>query len=275
MSAIPAAAAPGYSSRLRDTFERLRDSLPRVAELPLGGTAVGTGINAPAGFAARVIEELRKTMGLPLSEARNHFEAQGAQDSLVELSGQLRTIAVSLTKVANDVRWMGSGPRAGLAEIHVPDLQPGSSIMPGKVNPVIAEALLMVCAQVVGNDAAIAWGGAAGAFELNIMLPMLGSNLLQSIGLLANASRLFAERLVDGITADEARARAYAEGSPAIVTALNRFIGYEEAAKVAKQSLAEGKSIRQVVIERGHVRDGKLTEQQLDEALDVLRMTRP
>ena len=214
-------------------------------------------------------------MGLPLSEARNHFEAQGAQDSLVELSGQLRTIAVSLTKVANDVRWMGSGPRAGLAEIHVPDLQPGSSIMPGKVNPVIAEALLMVCAQVVGNDAAIAWGGAAGAFELNIMLPMLGSNLLQSIGLLANASRLFAGRLVDGITADEARARAYAEGSPAIVTALNRFIGYEEAAKVAKQSLAEGKSIRQVVIERGHVRDGKLTEQQLDEALDVLRMTRP
>src|SRR5436190_12707364 len=265
----------GYAAQVRMGIERLRDALPRVAELPLGGTAVGTGMNAPAGFAARVIEELRKTMGLPLSEARNHFEAQGAQDSLVELSGQLRTIAVSLTKVANDVRWMGSGPRAGLAEIHIPDLQPGSSIMPGKVNPVIAEALLMVCAQVVGNDAAIAWGGAAGAFELNIMLPMLGSNLLQSIGLLANASRLFAERLVDGITADEARARAYAEGSPAIVTALNRFIGYEEAAKVAKQSLAEGKSIRQVVIERGHVRDGKLTEQQLDEALDVLRMTRP
>jgi len=265
----------GYAAQVRMGIERLRAALPRVAELPLGGTAVGTGINAPAGFAARVIEELRKTTGLPLSEARNHFEAQGAQDSLVELSGQLRTIAVSLTKVANDVRWMGSGPRAGLAEIHVPDLQPGSSIMPGKVNPVIAEALLMVCAQVVGNDAAIAWGGAAGAFELNIMLPMLGSNLLQSIGLLANASRLFAERLVDGITADEARARAYAEGSPAIVTALNRFIGYEEAAKVAKQSLAEGKSIRQVVIERGHVRDGKLTEQQLDETLDVLRMTRP
>ena len=236
---------------------------------------MGTGLNAPPGFAARVIEELRKITGLPLTEARNHFEAQGAQDSLVELSGQLRTIAVSLTKIANDLRWMGSGPRAGLAEIHVPDLQPGSSIMPGKVNPVIAEALLMVCAQVVGNDAAIAWGGASGAFELNIMLPMLGSNLLQSIGLLANASRLFAERLVDGITADEARARAYAEGSPAIVTALNRYIGYEEAAKVAKQALAENKSIRQVVIERGFVRDGKLTEQQLDEALDVLRMTQP
>jgi fumarate hydratase class II len=265
----------GYAAQIRMGIERLRDTLSRVAELPLGGTAVGTGLNAPRQFAARVIEELRDATGLPLTEARNHFEAQGAQDSLVELSGQLRTIAVSLTKIANDVRWMGSGPRAGLAEIHVPDLQPGSSIMPGKVNPVIAEALLMVCAQVVGNDAAIAWGGAAGAFELNIMLPMISSNLLESIELLASASRLFAERLIDGITADEARARAYAEGSPAIVTALNPYIGYEEAAKVAKQALAENKSIRQVVVERGHVRDGKLTEEQLDEALDVLRMARP
>ena len=265
----------GYAAQVRMGIERLQATLPRVAELPLGGTAVGTGINAPPRFAAQVIEKLRNTTGLPFTEARNHFEAQGGQDSLVELSGQLRTIAVSLTKIANDVRWMGSGPRAGLAEIHVPDLQPGSSIMPGKVNPVIAEALLMVCAQVIGNDAAIAWGGAAGAFELNIMLPMLASNLLQSIELLANASRLFAERLVDGITADEARMRAYAEGSPAIVTALNGYIGYEEAAKVAKQALAENKSIRDVVVERGHVRDGKLTEQQLDEALDVLRMTRP
>ncbi|TMB85437.1 MAG: class II fumarate hydratase [Chloroflexi bacterium] len=263
----------GYAAQVRMGIERLRDTLPRVAELPLGGTAVGTGLNAPHGFAARVIEELRNATGLPLTEARNHFEAQGAQDSLIELSGQLRTIAVSLTKIANDLRWMGSGPRAGLAEIRIPDLQPGSSIMPGKVNPVIAEALLMVCAQVVGNDAAIAWGGASGAFELNIMLPMLGSNVLQSIGLLAKASRLLAERLVDGITADEARARAYAEGSPAIVTALNRYIGYEEAAKVAKQALQENMPIRQVVIERGYVRDGKLTEQQLDEALDVLRMT--
>jgi len=263
----------GYAAQVRMGIERLRDTLPRVAELPLGGTAVGTGLNAPHGFAARVIEELRNATGLPLTEARNHFEAQGAQDSLIELSGQLRTIAVSLTKIANDLRWMGSGPRAGLAEIRIPDLQPGSSIMPGKVNPVIAEALLMVCAQVVGNDAAIAWGGASGAFELNIMLPMLGSNVLQSIGLLAKASRLLAERLVDGITADEARARAYAEGSPAIVTALNRYIGYEEAAKVAKQALEENMPIRQVVIERGYVRDGKLTEQQLDEALDVLRMT--
>src|SRR5438552_4021896 len=263
----------GYAAQVRMGIERLRDTLARVAELPLGGTAVGTGLNAPHGFAARVIEELRNATGLPLTEARNHFEAQGAQDSLIELSGKLRNIAESHSTIANDVRWMGSGPRAGLAEIHVPDLPPGSSIMPGKVNPVIAEALLMVCAQVVGNDVAIAWGGTAGAFELNIMLPILGSNLLQSIGLLAKASRLFAERLVDGITADEARARAYAEGSPAIVTALNRYIGYEEAAKVAKQALQENIPIRQVVIERGYVRDGKLTEQQLDEALDVLRMT--
>jgi fumarate hydratase class II len=213
--------------------------------------------------------------GLPLTEARNHFEAQGARDGLVELSGQLRTIAVGLNKIANDIRWMGSGPRAGLAEIHLPDLQPGSSIMPGKVNPVLAEAMTQVVAQVVGNDAAIAWGGAAGNFELNVFLPMIARNLLESIRLLINVSRLFADRLVAGITADVARARAFAEGSPSIVTPLNKYIGYEEAAKVAKQALAEGRSIREVVIDRGYVRDGKLTEAQLDEALDVLRMTHP
>ncbi len=265
----------GYAAQVRHGIERLEATLPRVAELPLGGTAVGTGINTPAGFAAAVIERLRDQTGLPLTEARNHFEAQGARDGLVELSGQLRTIAVSLTKVANDLRWMGSGPRAGLAEINLPDLQPGSSIMPGKVNPVMAEALLMVCAQVVGYDAAVAWGGAAGNFELNVMLPMLGRSVLESIRLLANASRLFADRCVSGITANADRAREYAEGSPSIVTPLNRYIGYEEAAKVAKQALAERRSIREVVIERGHVRDGRLTEAQLDEALDVLRMTRP
>jgi len=265
----------GYAAQVRMGIERLRDTLPRVAELPLGGTAVGTGINTPPGFAARVIEELRRSTGLPLREARNHFEAQGARDALVELSGQLRTLAVSLTKVANDLRWMGSGPRAGLAEINLPDLQPGSSIMPGKVNPVMAEALDMVCAQVIGNDAAVAWGGAAGNFELNVMMPMIGRNVLESIRLLSSTSRLFADRLVAGITANPERARAFAEGSPSIVTPLNRYLGYEEAARVAKQALAEGKPIRQVVIERGHVRDGKLTEAQLDEALDVLRMTHP
>jgi fumarate hydratase class II len=265
----------GYAAQVRLGVERLHASLPRVAELPLGGTAVGTGINAPAGFGGRVIDEIALVTGLPLTEARDHFEAQGARDGLVELSGQLRTIAVSLTKIANDLRWMGSGPRAGLAEINLPDLQPGSSIMPGKVNPVLPEATLMVCAQVVGNDAAVAWGGAAGNFELNVMLPMLGRNILESIRLLSSVSRLLADRCVDGITANVDRLREYAEGSPAIVTPLNRFLGYEEAALVAKQALAERKTIREVVLERGHVQAGRLTEHQLDEALDVMRMTRP
>jgi fumarate hydratase class II len=246
-----------------------------VAELPLGGTAVGTGINMPRGFAAAVIADVAERTGLPLTEARDHFEAQGARDGLVEASGQLRTIAVSLYKICNDLRWMSSGPRAGLAEIHLPDLQPGSSIMPGKVNPVIPEAVCMVCAQVIGNDAAIAFGGAAGNFELNVMLPMLARNLLESIRLLANASRLLADRCVSGITANESRARQFAESSPSIATPLNRYIGYEEAAKVAKQALAEGKTIRQVVIERGHVAEGRITEEQLDRVLDVLSMTRP
>jgi fumarate hydratase, class II len=265
----------GYAAQVRMGIERLDATLPRVAELPLGGTAVGTGINAPAGFGGRVIAELAEATGLPLTEARDHFEAQGARDGLVELSGQLRTIAVSLTKVANDLRWMGSGPRAGLAEINLPDLQPGSSIMPGKVNPVIPEATLMACAQVVGNDAAVAWGGAAGNFELNVMLPMLARNVLESIRLLASVSRLLADRCVTGITANEARLREYAESSPAIVTPLSQFLGYEEAASIAKQALAERTTIRQVVLDRGHVRDGRITEAQLDEALDVERMTRP
>jgi len=265
----------GYAAQVRRGVERLQASLPRLAELPLGGTAVGTGINTPPGFPARVIEEVAAATGLPRTEARDHFEVQGARDGLVETSGQLRTIAVSLYKVSNDVRWMSSGPRTGLAEIALPDLQPGSSIMPGKVNPVIPEALCMVCAQVIGNDAAVAFGGAAGNLELNVMLPMLARNILESIRLLANISRLFADRCVDGITADEERCREYAESSPSVVTPLNRYIGYEEAAKVAKQSLAERKTIRQVVLERGYVAQGKLTEQQLDEALDVLSMTHP
>jgi len=265
----------GYAAQVRIGIERLEATLPRVAELPLGGTAVGTGINAPPGFGAAVIAELAREARLPVTEARNHFEAQGAQDGLVELSGQLRTIAVSLTKIANDLRWMGSGPRAGLGEINIPDLQPGSSIMPGKVNPVMAEAVLMVCAQVIGNDAAVAWGGAAGNFELNVMLPMLGRNLLESLRLLSRVSRLFADRCIAGITANPDQLREYAESSPAIVTPLNRYIGYEEAAKVAKQALAERKTIRQVVLERGYVETRKLTLDQLDEALDVSAMTRP
>ena len=265
----------GYAAQVGYGVERLMSTLPRLAELPLGGTAVGTGINAPPGFGGRVIAEVASATGLPLTEARDHFEAQGARDALVELSGQLRTIAVSLTKIANDLRWMGSGPRAGLAEINLPDLQPGSSIMPGKVNPVIPEATLMACAQVVGNDAAVAWGGAAGNFELNVMLPMLGRNILESIRLLSAVSRLLADRCIDGITANVERLREYAESSPAIVTPLNRHLGYEEAASIAKQALAERKTIRQVVMERGHVGAGRLTEEELDEALDVMGMTRP
>lgn len=265
----------GYAAQVRSGIERLRAALPRLAELPLGGTAVGTGINTPPGFAAAVIAELARVTGLPLTEARNHFAAQGAMDGIVETSGQLRTLAVSLTKIANDLRWMGSGPRTGLAEINLPDLQPGSSIMPGKVNPVIPEAVAMVAAQVVGDDATVAWAGASGNFELNVMLPVIAKNVLESVRLLANVSRLLADRTVDGITANVERLREYAESSPSVVTPLNRYIGYEEAAKVAKRALAERKTIRQVVVEVGYVERGQITEEQLDEALDVLRMTRP
>jgi fumarate hydratase, class II len=265
----------GYAAQVRYGVERLRASLPRLAELPLGGTAVGTGINMPHGFAAKVIDRLKELTGLPLTEARDHFEAQGARDGLVEASGQLRTIAVGLYKIANDIRWMGSGPRAGLRELHIPDLQPGSSIMPGKVNPVVCESVRQVCAQVIGNDAAVTFAGSQGDFELNVMLPVMARNLLESIRLLAAASRLLAERCVAGLVANVDVARTYAESSPAIVTPLNRFLGYDEAAAVAKQALAEGKTIRAVVIERGHVAAGRLSEAQLDEALDVLRMTRP
>lgn len=265
----------GYAAALRLGIERLEATLPRVAELPLGGTAVGTGINTPPGFAAAVIEELASATGLPFTEARNHFEAQGARDALVELSGQLRTVAVSVTKLCNDLRWMASGPRTGLAEINLPDLQPGSSIMPGKVNPVLPEATLMVCAQVVGNDAAVAVAGASGSFELNVMMPVMARNLLESIRLLSTSTRLLADRCVAGITANEDRMRTYAESSPSVVTPLNRYIGYEDAAKVAKKALAEEKTIREVVVEMGYVERGALTEEQLDEALDVASMTHP
>ncbi|WP_017614871.1 class II fumarate hydratase [Nocardiopsis salina] len=263
----------GFAAQVRYGVERLEAVLPRVAELPLGGTAVGTGINTPDGFAGRVISEIVANTGLPLSEARDHFEAQGARDALVELSGQLRTIATGYSKIANDIRWMGSGPTTGLSEVFLPDLQPGSSIMPGKVNPVLCEAMLQVSSQVVGNDAAVAFGGASGNFELNVQLPMIARNVLESVRLLSNVSRVFADRCVAGIEANEEQCRTYAESSPSIVTPLNRYIGYEEAAKVAKQSLKEKKTIREVVRERGYIQDGKLTEAQLDDALDVLDMT--
>jgi len=265
----------GYAAAIRYGVERLEAALPRVAEVPLGGTAVGTGINTPAGFPQRVIALLREDTGLPLTEARNHFEAQGARDGLVELSGALRTIAVSLTKICNDLRWMGSGPNTGLGEIAIPDLQPGSSIMPGKVNPVIPEATLMVAARVVGNDATVAWAGASGAFELNVQIPVIAQAVLESIRLLANASRLLADKTVAGITANVERARALAESSPSIVTPLNRVIGYEAAAKVAKHAVKHGMTVRQAVIDLGFVERGEVTEAQLDAALDVLAMTRP
>jgi len=265
----------GYAAAVRYGIERLEAALPRAAEVPLGGTAVGTGINTPAGFPQRVIELLREDTGLPLTEARDHFEAQSARDGLVELSGALRTIAVSLTKICNDLRWMGSGPNTGLGEIFLPDLQPGSSIMPGKVNPVVPEAVLMVAARVIGNDATVTWAGASGSFELNVQIPVIAQGVLESIRLLANASRVLADRTVAGIEANVEKARAYAESSPSIVTPLNRVIGYEAAAKIAKHAVAEGITIRESVVALGYVERGEVTEAQLDEALDVLSMTRP
>jgi fumarate hydratase class II len=265
----------GYAAAVGHGAQRAAAALADVAELPLGGTAVGTGLNAPAGFAAAVIARLAADLDLPLTEARDHFEAAGARDALVAASGVARTIAVSLYKICTDLRLMGSGPRTGLGEIAIPDLQPGSSIMPGKVNPVICEAVSQVCVQVIGNDAAIAFGGAAGNFELNVMLPVIGRNLLDSLRLLSAAARLLADKCVAGITANAARLRQLAESSPSIVTALNPFVGYEAAAAIAHEALDTGATIREVTIKRGHVDRGDLTEEQLDQALDVLAMAWP
>jgi fumarate hydratase class II len=276
MDAVPVTLGQefgGYAAAMRLGVARLRDVSPRLGALPLGGTAVGTGLNAPPGFAAAVIASLAADMGLPLTEAGNHFEAAGSRDALVEASGALRVVAVSLYKICNDLRWMGSGPTAGLGEISIPDLQPGSSIMPGKVNPVICEAVCQVCTQVIGNDAAVAFGGAAGNFELNVMMPVLGRNLLSSLRLLGSVVPLLADRCVAGIGAFPSRMRRLAESSPVIVTALNRYIGYEAAAAVAHEALASGATIRDVVIARGHVQRGEITLETLDAVLDVLTMT--
>jgi fumarate hydratase class II len=259
----------GYAAQVEQCIERLDAVLPRVGELALGGTAVGTGLNAPKGFAARVIAQLADDMGLPLTEARDHFAAQSSRDSLVEASGVLRTVAVALTKIANDLRWMGSGPRTGLSEIFIPDLQPGSSIMPGKVNPVIPEAVTQVAAHVIGNDAAVAFGGSQGAFELNVYMPMMAHNLLESIRLLANVSRVFAATCIDGIEANVERCKQYAESSPSIGTSLNPYIGYEKAAEVIKESVKTGRSIREIVVARGWMSDAEV-----DRALDVIAMTK-
>tara|TARA_B110000211_G_scaffold102130_1_gene118858 strand:+ start:4395 stop:5792 length:1398 start_codon:yes stop_codon:yes gene_type:complete len=265
----------GYARQIRLGIERVEATISRVAEVPLGGTATGTGINTPVGFSQKVIAELAKATALPLTEAQDHFEAQGARDGLVEASGALRVIAVSLTKICNDIRWMGSGPNAGLAEIHIPDLQPGSSIMPGKVNPVVPEAVLMVCAKVIGNDHTIAWAGATGNFELNVAIPVMGTSLLESIRLLANSVRVLADKTITGLEAREERARALAESSPAIVTPLNRVIGYEAAAKVAKYAVEHQQTVRESVIALGFVERGEISEADLDGALDVLKMTSP
>ena len=265
----------GYARQIRLAIERVEAALPRVAEVPLGGTAVGTGINTPVGFPQKVIAILAESSKLPITEALDHFEAQGARDGLVEASGALRVLAVSLIKICNDLRWMGSGPNTGLNEIHIPDLQPGSSIMPGKVNPVIPEATIMVATRVMGNDATIAWAGASGNFELNVAIPVMGTALLESIRLLSSSTRLLADTTVDGLVANLDRDRAMAESSPSIVTPLNKVVGYENAAKIAKNAVAKGITIRDSVIDLGFVERGEVTIEQLDEKLDVLSMTHP
>jgi fumarate hydratase class II len=259
----------GYAAQIEQGAERLAAALPRIGELPLGGTAVGTGLNAPRGFAKNVIAKLADELDLPLTEARDHFAAQSARDGLVEASGHLRTIAVSLVKIANDIRWMGSGPRTGLSEILIPDLQPGSSIMPGKVNPVIAEAVTMVAAQVMGNDLTVAFAGSQGAFELNVYMPVMSRSLLESIRLLANASRVFADKCIAGIEANVERCRTYAESSPSIGTSLNPYIGYEKAAEIIKESVKTGRSIREIVVAKG-----LMTDEEVDRALNVIAMTK-
>jgi fumarate hydratase class II len=250
----------GYGRQVEAARLRVAAALPGIYELPLGGTAVGTGLNAAPGFAREAIAELARRTGLPLVEASNHFEAQAARDAVCFLSGALRTYAVTLTKIANDLRWLSSGPRCGLGELKLPAVQPGSSIMPGKVNPVIAESLLMVCAQVIGYDAAIAWCCAAGTFELNVMMPLMAVDLLESIGLLAAGSRNFAVRLVDGLEADRERAESFVERSLAMGTVLVPEIGYAKAAELVKRAFATGRTIREVAREESGIPEARLAE---------------
>ena len=258
----------GFATQVRKGIDRVNKILPELEELALGGTATGTGINAPDGFAERTIALMAERTGYPLREADDHFEAQAAKDGTVMASGALKTIAVSLYKIANDIRFLGSGPTSGIYEIKIPALQPGSSIMPGKVNPVMSEMVMQVAAQVMGNDATITWSGASGNFELNVMMPVIAHNLLESITLLANASTTFAERCVDGIEANIERARELVERNAIVVTALNPHIGYDNGAKIAKEAVATGRSVRDLVLEAG-----LMSEEELDAALDIKRMT--
>jgi fumarate hydratase, class II len=271
MDAVPVTLGQefaGYATQIREGAARVEAALVRVRKLPLGGTAVGTGLNAHPEFAARVRERVAAATGLELSPPAHPFEAQGARDALVELSGALKTVAVSCTKIANDIRWMGSGPRAGLAELFLPELLKGSSIMPGKVNPVMAEVLTQVSAQVIGNDTAITVGGLSGHFELNVYIPLMARNLLQSITWLAAACREFASRCVDGITANAERAQALAESTLVLVTALNPVVGYDEAAAISKEAAATGRSLREVAIDHGVGPDV------LDKVLDLRTVAR-
>lgn len=260
----------GWATQIENAIKRVRSALPRLAELAIGGTAVGTGINTEPDFGARVARKLSESTGLDFMEARNHFEAQSAQDAVVELSGLIKTFATSLMKIANDLRWMNSGPMAGLSEIRLPSLQPGSSIMPGKVNPVIPEAVRMVCAQVMGNDTVIAVSNAMGDFQLNVMLPVIAHNIIGSITILANASRLLAEKTIAGFEVNEEHIRELLQKNPIIATVLNPVIGYDKAAEVVKKALSEKKPVRQVVVEMGY-----LTEEEARKVIDPLKMTRP
>jgi fumarate hydratase class II len=272
MDAVPVTLGQefgGYARQIELGAARVESALVRVAELPLGGTAVGTGLNAPEGMTEGMIADLRERTGLhDLREAEDHFEAQGARDALVELSGALKVIAVSLTKIANDLRWMASGPRTGLMEIRLPEIQPGSSIMPAKVNPVIPESVTQVAAQVIGNDTAVTVGGLSGAFELNVYIPMIARNVLESISLLANTCRNFVDNCIDGIQANEARATELVEKNLSAVTALVPAVGYDLSAAMAKKALAEDRPLREVVKE-----DSGLSAEEVDRILDMKRMT--
>jgi fumarate hydratase class II len=258
----------GWAAQIRNGIQRLTGVLPELEELALGGTAVGTGINAPHGFAAAVIALMSDRTGYPFREAEDHFEAQGSKDAVVMASGTLKTVAVSLFKMANDIRFLGSGPTSGIAEIRIPTLQPGSSIMPGKVNPVMSEMVMQVAAQVVGNDTTITWSGANGNFELNVMMPVLAHNLLESVSLLSNASTNFATRCIDGIEVNDNRPRELVEKNAIIVTALNPHIGYDNGARIAKEAVTSGRSIRELVLA-----EGLMTAEDLDAALDLKKMT--
>ena len=260
----------GYASQVEHGIARVERTRGSLAELAIGGTAVGTGINTHEEFGSRMAAGLSELLGVEFREASNHFEAQSARDAVVEASGALRTVAVGLTKIANDIRWLSSGPRTGLGEIDLPAVQPGSSIMPGKVNPVMAESLLQVCAQVIGNDAAIVVGGQSGNFELNVMIPVMAHNLLESTQILASASVEFARRCVDGITVNETRCRRNVESTAALATALVPAIGYDRAAEIAKRSLAEDRTLRELVLEEGLVEPDEL-----DRILDFRAMTEP